>query len=85
MRLDELARQIDATVSGDGSIEITEVAPLEEASSGSVSFLANARYQKQLETTNASAVITASNVVSLLSLRSRRLPGKRRRTSLSRR
>ena len=64
MRLDELARQIDATVSGDGSIEITEVGPLEDASAGSVSFLANARYQKQLETTNASAVITAPNVES---------------------
>lgn len=64
MRLDELARQIDATVSGDGSIEITEVAPLEDASAGSISFLANARYQKQLETTNASAVITAPNVES---------------------
>src|SRR5262245_15174774 len=61
MRLDELARQIDATVAGDGSIEITDVAPLEDAAAGCLSFLANARYQKQLETTNASAVIAAPN------------------------
>jgi UDP-3-O-[3-hydroxymyristoyl] glucosamine N-acyltransferase len=64
MRLDELAGQIDAVVVGDGSIEITDVAPLEDASVGSISFLANARYQKQLETTGASAVITSPNVES---------------------
>src|SRR4051812_6799215 len=61
MRLDELARQIDATVAGDGSIEIKDVAPLEDAAAGTVTFMANAKYQKQLETTNASAVITAPN------------------------
>src|SRR5262245_8548221 len=64
MRLDELAGQIDAIVVGDGSIEINDVAPLEDAAAGTISFLANARYQKQLETTNASAVIAASNVES---------------------
>jgi UDP-3-O-[3-hydroxymyristoyl] glucosamine N-acyltransferase len=64
MRLDELARQIDAAVVGDGSIEITDVAPLENAATGSVSFLANARYHKQIETTGASAVIVAPNIES---------------------
>src|SRR6185369_12850043 len=62
MRLDELARQIDATVVGDGSIEIHDVASLEDAKAGSISFLANARYQKQLETTAAAAVIVAPNI-----------------------
>ena len=64
MRLDELAGQIDAAVVGDGSIEINDVAPLEDAKSGSISFLANARYLKQLETTGASAVISSPNVES---------------------
>ena len=64
MRLDELAGQIDAAVAGDGAIEITDVAPLEDAGAGRISFLANARYQKQLETTGASAVIVAPNVES---------------------
>ncbi len=64
MRLDELARQLGATVAGDGSIEITNVASLEAAKPGSISFLAHSRYQKQLETTRASAVIVAPSVES---------------------
>jgi UDP-3-O-[3-hydroxymyristoyl] glucosamine N-acyltransferase len=62
MRLDELAGQIDAAVVGDGSIDVTDVAPLEDATGGSISFLAKSRFQKQLETTGASAVIVAPNV-----------------------
>jgi UDP-3-O-[3-hydroxymyristoyl] glucosamine N-acyltransferase len=65
MRLDELARQIGATVAGDGAIEIKDVAPLEDAEAGSISFLANAKYQKQLETTSASAVIAQPNIESM--------------------
>jgi UDP-3-O-[3-hydroxymyristoyl] glucosamine N-acyltransferase len=62
MRLDELAGQIDCVLVGDGSIQITDVAPLEEASAGSVTFLANVRNHKQLETTGASAVIAPPTV-----------------------
>src|SRR4051794_5946051 len=64
MRLDELARQIGATVAGDGAIDIRDVAPLEDAPAGSVSFMAHAKYQKQLEVTSASAVITHPNIES---------------------
>src|SRR4051812_12389561 len=64
MRLDELAGQIDATLSGDGSIEVNDVAPLEDAPAGTLTFMANVRFQKQLETTSAAAVIVPANVES---------------------
>jgi UDP-3-O-[3-hydroxymyristoyl] glucosamine N-acyltransferase len=62
MRLDELARQIGAELAGDGAIEINSVATLEEAHAGQVAFLSNPKYQKQLETTKASAVIVVSRI-----------------------
>jgi len=62
MRLDELAKQIGAEIVGDGSIEVTSAATLEDAQPGQVAFLSNPKYQKQLETTRASAVIVASGV-----------------------
>ena len=64
MRLDELARQIDAAVVGDGSIEINDVAPLESAKPGCISFIAHTKYMKLLGTTGASAVIVGPNVES---------------------
>jgi UDP-3-O-[3-hydroxymyristoyl] glucosamine N-acyltransferase len=65
MRLDELARQIDAQLSGgDGSIQITSVAPLDTAHAGQVSFLSNRKYASHIETTRASAVIVSSKISS---------------------
>jgi UDP-3-O-[3-hydroxymyristoyl] glucosamine N-acyltransferase len=62
MRLDELAKQIDAELVGDGAIDVSGVATLENARSGQLSFLGNPKYAKQLETTQASAVIVALKV-----------------------
>lgn len=62
MRLDELAKTIDAELVGDGAIEISAVATLEKAISGQVSFLANPKYARQLDATQASAVIVATKV-----------------------
>lgn len=64
MRLDELARQIGAELAGDGAIEVTAAATLEEAGPGQISFLANPRYLKQLETTRASAAVVAPSITS---------------------
>lgn len=58
MRLDELARRIGAELQGDGSIEVTGVATLDQARPGHVSFLHNPRYGHLLQSTQASAVIT---------------------------
>jgi UDP-3-O-[3-hydroxymyristoyl] glucosamine N-acyltransferase len=57
MRLDEIAAILSCTVEGDGSIEITGIATLEQAGSGDLSFLSNPRYYKESTTTRASAVI----------------------------
>jgi UDP-3-O-[3-hydroxymyristoyl] glucosamine N-acyltransferase len=62
MTIDELAREIGAEVAGSGSGTVTSAATLEEAQPGQVSFLANAKYGKQLEATRASAVICAPGV-----------------------
>lgn len=62
MKLAELAAAIDAEVLGDGEVEVHAVAPIERAGPGEVSFLANAKYIKQLSTTRASAVIVGGNV-----------------------
>jgi UDP-3-O-[3-hydroxymyristoyl] glucosamine N-acyltransferase len=60
--LKELAGAIGAELEGDPGIVITGVGTLEEATTGQVTFLANPKYLKQLETTSASAVIVAPSV-----------------------
>jgi UDP-3-O-[3-hydroxymyristoyl] glucosamine N-acyltransferase len=62
MRLDELAREIGAEVTGDGSIDVSAVNTLDAAQPGQVSFLSNPRYAKQIETTRASAVIVSTGM-----------------------
>lgn len=57
MTLQALAAAIGATLEGDGAIEVTRVAALDDAGPGDVSFLANASYAAQVATTRASAVI----------------------------
>ncbi len=59
--LDTVAKAIDGTVVGDGSVEITGVAGIREAREGELTFLANPRYEPYLECTNASAIIVAEN------------------------
>src|SRR4051812_3091782 len=64
MTLDELANHIGATIAGNHSAEVTSCATLDEAEPGQLSFLANPRYLKQLETTRATAVVVAPTVKS---------------------
>jgi len=64
MNLKELAKWIGAEVIGDPNIDITSANTLEEARPGQLSFLANAKYAKQLETTGASAVVAGLAVSS---------------------
>jgi UDP-3-O-[3-hydroxymyristoyl] glucosamine N-acyltransferase len=62
MTLKELAAAIGADLAGDGTVVVSSAATLEEAQPGQVTFLANPKYLKHLETTKASAVVVASNV-----------------------
>ncbi|MBN1558879.1 UDP-3-O-(3-hydroxymyristoyl)glucosamine N-acyltransferase [candidate division KSB1 bacterium] len=53
----EIAKWIDATVEGDDSMQITGLAKIEHAKSGQLSFIANPKYIKYGETTEASALL----------------------------
>lgn len=57
MTLSEIAERIGGTVEGDGTIEISAVAGLKEATAGDISFLANPKYASRVADTEASAVI----------------------------
>ena len=59
--LGELAQFVNGRVLGDPNIEIRSAATLSKAGEGDVSFLANARYQKELSKTRASAVIVGTD------------------------
>ncbi len=57
--LQELADLAGATLYGDGACVVDRVATLKNAAPGSIAFLSNTRYRKQLRETRASAVILA--------------------------
>ena len=56
-RIGELAALLGGELVGDAGIEVQRIAPLEAADAGSISFLAQARYQAQLAATQAACVI----------------------------
>jgi UDP-3-O-[3-hydroxymyristoyl] glucosamine N-acyltransferase len=55
-------QQIDCTVEGDGDIDISRVAAIEDAGPGELTFFANPKYADALRRTRASAVIAAPSV-----------------------
>jgi UDP-3-O-[3-hydroxymyristoyl] glucosamine N-acyltransferase len=57
MRLVEIAQKLGCTIDGDADLEITGVAGIEEAQPGELTFLANRKYVRALETTRASAIL----------------------------
>lgn len=57
MTLRELAVRLDCRLEGDGDLEIARVAGIRDAEPGDITFLANAKYEKALAATRASAVI----------------------------
>ena len=61
-KLKELAIWVDGTVVGDGEIEISGVAAIEEAQAGEITFIAHPKYLANLSKTNASAVIVSKEV-----------------------
>lgn len=63
----ELAEHVGGQIVGDPNITVDGAATLSEAAQGDVSFLANPKYEKQLATTAASAIVVGSDV---------KLPGK---------
>ncbi len=55
--LGELAKYVDGRVCGDPNVAIRSASTLGRAGEGDISFLANAKYERYLQTTKASAVI----------------------------
>jgi len=62
--LSELASYVNGRVCGDPNVMIKSASTLGRASEGDISFLANSKYEKQLQTTKASAVIVGKETVS---------------------
>ena len=62
MKLQEIAERLGCRLEGDGTIEISGVAALEDAEPGQLTFFANPRYTAELKRTRASAVIAAETV-----------------------
>jgi len=53
----QLAQMLNGTVEGDPSVQVNQLGKIEEAEAGSLSFLANPKYEQYLYTTGASIVI----------------------------
>src|SRR5262245_44826920 len=62
VRLKEIAELVQGEVLGDRELEITGVAGIQEAQTGDITFLANARYLPFLSSTAASAVLVGPDV-----------------------
>lgn len=62
MKLQDLAQALNASLAGHAERDIVSCATLEDAGPDQVSFLANPKYLKQLETTRAGAVIVSPTV-----------------------
>ena len=63
--LGELAEYVGGRVYGDPDIVIRSASTLGRANKGDISFLANNRYEKQLRTTKASAVIVGKEITNV--------------------
>ena len=61
-KLRELAEWVGGVVIGDGEVEISGVAAIEEVRAGEITFIANPRYLPKLSETHASAVIISKEV-----------------------
>lgn len=61
--LAEIARRVGGVVEGDASIQICDVAPIERAVSGQLSFVANTKYEHHIETTSASALVLGPKAI----------------------
>ena len=59
----EISLMLEGTVDGDPNVSVNQLAKIEEAASGSLSFLANPKYEQFLYTTNASVVIINKDLV----------------------
>ena len=60
--LGELAKHVGGRIKGDAGTVIEAVSTIDKAGTGQITFLTNKKYESQLKTTRASAVIVAEEV-----------------------
>jgi len=72
MKLGEIAERLGCPLEGDPGIEISDVAGIEEAQPGQITFLDNRKYYPLAKTTRASAILIAPDgpAVTIATLRS---------------
>ena len=61
-KLSEIAEILGGTVVGDGNVVIRDIEGIDEAEEGDLTFIANPKYRKKLETTSASAVLVSAEI-----------------------
>jgi UDP-3-O-[3-hydroxymyristoyl] glucosamine N-acyltransferase len=61
--VDQIAQLIQGTVDGDGSASISTFNKIEEGKPGSISFLANPKYESYLYQSKATAIIVAEDLI----------------------
>ena len=60
--LEELAKHVGGKVIGDGTAVIESASTLDKAGPGEITFLSNKKYESQMKTTKADAVIVAREI-----------------------
>ncbi len=60
--VNDIAKLLDGEIIGEGTTVISGLSKIEEAKIGSLSFIANSKYEKYLETTEASCVLIGKNI-----------------------
>jgi UDP-3-O-[3-hydroxymyristoyl] glucosamine N-acyltransferase len=61
LKLQDIATRLECRLEGDGSIDISGVAGIEDAGPGDLTFFTNPKYAPELRATRASAVILGEN------------------------
>jgi len=64
IRLKDIAQILDGTVDGDENILIRNISGIEDAKEGDITFVANPKYIKYIEQTNASAIVCSLDISS---------------------
>jgi len=59
--VEQIAQMLKGEVRGDKSLKVNQLAKIEEGSIGTISFLANPKYEQYIYSTNATAVIVDKN------------------------
>lgn len=59
MKLGEIAKRVECTLEGPEDLEITGVAGMDEATPNELTFLANPKYRRKINTTRAGAIIAS--------------------------